>query len=243
MITPNKVTITGADDATDITDLAALSRGYPRAEWALLYFPEKMGGPRNPSTQWRNRFAESRRKYPFIQAALHLCGNQIYRDILEDVTLPEFVDELGRYDRVQVNINAREPVFSDDEIEQIYAFVQAHAKHVILQFHISTRSAIHNYLEKHPDLIQDGKVSVLLDASGGRGIAPGRWPSPLRAAGQPVPMGYAGGIGPNNIKEVAKQIAALVPSGAEFWLDMESNVRTDNQLDIPKVAAVLAAVP
>lgn len=51
---PNLISITGADDSVNPQDLLRLSVQHPQAEWAILYFPEKEGDPRNPSAQWRN---------------------------------------------------------------------------------------------------------------------------------------------------------------------------------------------
>ncbi len=58
----------------------------------------------------------------------------------------------------------------------------------------------------------------LLDASGGRGVAPVAWRSP--PADQSV--GYAGGLGPGKISEPAGLLVASPHGG---WLDMESGIR------------------
>ena len=55
----NIVSITGADDKVLPAELAALSARYTNPitpEWAILYFPEKEGTPRNPSAAWREAF-------------------------------------------------------------------------------------------------------------------------------------------------------------------------------------------
>ena len=49
------VSLTGADDHVAPEALAALSAQYPFVEWAILYFPEKDGTPRNPSAPWREK--------------------------------------------------------------------------------------------------------------------------------------------------------------------------------------------
>lgn len=45
------VTLTGADDKTDLAQLRALSDRYPFVEWALLVGPLP-GTQRNPSQAW-----------------------------------------------------------------------------------------------------------------------------------------------------------------------------------------------
>jgi phosphoribosylanthranilate isomerase len=77
--------------------------------------------------------------------------------------------------------------------------------------------------------------SVLFDPSGGTGKLPSEWPS--TPAGCPV--GFAGGISPDNVREV---IQAIGPREYPWWIDMETGVRTDNKLDLEKVSRVLDLV-
>ncbi|GBG14537.1 histidine kinase [Novimethylophilus kurashikiensis] len=239
LLPPYRVSITGADDQTDPAQLVALSNVYPNAEWALLYFPEKEGQARNPSTSWRRRFSHLRKAHP-LNTALHICGTRVYRDIIEGVYDEVFEAELALYDRVQVNINARHRVFSDSEIAEVYLYLLQHAGHLILQFHENSRTAIESFLENNPELVRAGRVSVLMDASRGRGVAPAAWPEPLWVADVPVDTGYAGGLGPDNVLECADQVSELCATEhAMYWVDMESNVRTNNVLDLGKVRLVL----
>lgn len=78
-----------------------------------------------------------------------------------------------------------------------------------------------------------GGVEWLFDTSGGRGVAPASWP---RHPGYLV--GYAGGIGPENVRDV---IAAIDASGP-YWIDMESGVRTDDRFDLARCRRVCEAV-
>jgi phosphoribosylanthranilate isomerase len=53
-------------------------------------------------------------------------------------------------------------------------------------------------------------------------------------------MGFAGGLGPDNIAELARYVTeSMGDSDGPTWLDMESGVRTDDRLDLAKVRAVL----
>ncbi|RYD73538.1 MAG: phosphoribosylanthranilate isomerase, partial [Verrucomicrobiaceae bacterium] len=74
------------------------------------------------------------------------------------------------------------------------------------------------------------------DPSGGRGVAPTRWPINQ----SPRIVGYAGGITPENCRAVLDQVGELSQQG--FWLDMESGVRTDDWLDLDKCTSVLEQV-
>ena len=76
-------------------------------------------------------------------------------------------------------------------------------------------------------------VSQLYDVSAGRGLVPESFPE------HPGYMvGFAGGINPENVEEYLKNINC----DADYWIDMESGVRTDNKLDLNKVEAVLQKV-
>ena len=83
-----------------------------------------------------------------------------------------------------------------------------------------------------------GPVSMLLDASGGRGID-----GPVEAypATHGEKIGYAGGICPENVAEKLRFLL-LHPLVGDFWIDMESGVRTDGWFDLDKVEAVLETV-
>lgn len=47
-----RVTITGADDSTDISQLVELSQEFPFVEWGILVSRRSEGGPRFPSREW-----------------------------------------------------------------------------------------------------------------------------------------------------------------------------------------------
>ena len=80
------------------------------------------------------------------------------------------------------------------------------------------------------------KVSVLLDASGGMGID-----TPIKVlpnAGKNFKVGYAGGFNPDNVAEKLTYLYEQKEVG-DFWIDMESGVRTDDWFDLDKVCRVL----
>jgi phosphoribosylanthranilate isomerase len=74
---------------------------------------------------------------------------------------------------------------------------------------------------------------MLLDASGGRGID-----TPIEILKTNIKVGYAGGINPDNVADKLSFLLEHVNTG-EFWIDMESGVRTDDWFDLDKVVKVL----
>lgn len=78
--------------------------------------------------------------------------------------------------------------------------------------------------------LQAGGPDLRIDRSGGRGV---------RGEFAPMPgckVGYAGGIGPDNVVEVLDRLETF---GHTYWIDMESGVRTADQFDLHKVWRVL----
>jgi hypothetical protein len=84
-------------------------------------------------------------------------------------------------------------------------------------------------------------VSMLLDESKGTGALASSWPSPP----EEYDIGYAGGIGPGNIKEVLVNVKSAA-MGREIWIDMESSLRTkkngEDIFDLDKCYKVIVAV-
>lgn len=221
------VSITGADDRVPVSALADLAQEYPFVEWALLYLPGGEGRPRNPTRAWREAFFDAGM---LAQSAVHLCGEKAMHELLKG-QLPA---DVLRADRLQLNVNSRGQVFTQAQVLEIFQAALAQGPHVILQYHEGTAEAVHKLLATLT--CEDRmRVGVLLDGSKGRGIVPERWEVPAELGC--TYLGFAGGLGPENITQVAKEVAVF---GRDHWLDMESGVRTDNQFDLDKCRQVLA---
>lgn len=76
------------------------------------------------------------------------------------------------------------------------------------------------------DILGPGEHQLLVDASGGRGVSPAEWtrPNTTRA------VGFAGGLGPDNLAGELPRIAAV--ARGPWWVDMETKLRTDDWFDI-----------
>lgn len=205
---PEFITFTGADDHTDVGEMQALSKRYP-IEWGILFSPSRQGiDPRYPGGDAQSRFLWSG-----LRLAAHLCGGHS-RAIMEGQSLvPGIPVDLGYFKRIQINHGGPNP-------RRIEAFRKGWGPRCIAQ----TRA------ERFP---RDTSLDWLFDASCGRGVTPAAWP--------PYPgrlVGYAGGIGPDNVASVIAQINASGP----YWVDMESGVRTDNRFDLSLCRRVCEAV-
>ena len=236
------VSLTGADDKVKPAALAALSARYAKAvppEWAILYCHEKEGTARYPSLAWRESFLEL--SLPFTAA--HLCGPQVFRDILDPATAQPLIADLSRYGRVQLNINARRPEFTEEEVLVVYRTLHQAGLHLILQHHDNSRRPIEKFLSTL-DAASLSRIDLLHDESKGTGTAPEQWP-PISTVG-PVPLrcGYAGGLGPAVLEEELPRINESATAWRDwpYFIDMESGIRTENEFDLAKVEAVLEFV-
>ena len=151
--------------------------------------------------------------------ALHLCG-KIAHDLVHDgnwsVVYKALEGYMDLFDRIQLNIPktkrfSRTLTFPED-------------KQIIIQLHEGTRELFDCY--KHlPNVVgfQDG--------SGGRGVLETDWMEPETGF-----FGYAGGISPENVVSVVEDLTIICEG--DFWIDMESGIRTDDRFDITKCEAV-----
>jgi hypothetical protein len=78
-------------------------------------------------------------------------------------------------------------------------------------------------------------VQGFQDGSGGHGIECGEWMKPETDF-----FGYAGGIRAENAVEVVRKITSVCPT--DFWIDMETGVRTNDKFDIRKCEQVCKAI-
>ncbi len=208
----SRVTITGADNDVNVEQLVELSAEFPFVEWGILISPTKSGTPRYPSTWWLEEFGEH---CSGMNTSLHLCGRAMQAAINGDYTLA--------FDSDRVQINGYVPYTL-----RAYDAIKLRAT-VILQ--ARSHEALDECIEDAQYLGNSEPAQVLYDPSGGRGLLTDSWP--LVPTGALV--GYAGGIGPDNIVEVLHQ---AIRFGAS-WVDMESSVRHKDRFDLGSVRRVL----
>lgn len=221
-----KLSITGADNLVPIAELKQMIQNYPSLELAVLFFPEKENQARNPGVEWRNEFFAT---IPKENTAIHLCGKDVFDTILSaNFENSSVFQELKKTQRIQININARKDIFSHDDIQQIYTTLLKYGFTLILQYHERSKDWILPYIT--PKYLEN--VHILLDASLGKGITPNTFEVPFELKNLNYPIGFAGGLNPDNIGKVYTQVKLLNLSS--YWLDLESGARTDNLFDMQK---------
>lgn len=214
------VTITGADDNTDIAQLKELSAEFPFVEWGLLMSLKRTGlEPEYPSLRWLSEFGKTT-----CAKSVHLCGSlarNAYSDRLEQ-HLDMIHCIVGGVDRVQLNMVELNPI----EDEWI-GWLDSHGTQLILQ----TKS-----FADCEHLLSES-VTALHDVSGGTGVRATQFDYPLHHNY----CGFAGGLTPDNVGDVVKEIVNNGKGEFEFWVDTQSGVRADGKLDLGKVSRFLQA--
>lgn len=213
---------TGADDAVNPADLAALSVEYPFAEWSILWEPEGQGTARTPKAEWIKRFSETCKD---THTCLHLCASALPDFVAGEAVL---LDLMKSFKRIQFNFEYLDAGAKVDPAKLAARAKESPQWEFILQY----GEKFAHYLTAFDGVPNH---ALLFDGSAGQGVNPDKWPAPLTGR----KCGYAGGLNPANMEANLKAISSVVPQGYATWVDQESGARTDDVFDLAKVRKVL----
>jgi hypothetical protein len=204
------VTFTGVDQWTILDELLEIWK--PNVEYGILLSLS--------NKQPRNRYPSFHYVHEAItrlegKCALHVCGDKA-RQHLMNGTLLSYVKFANR---IQVNGNV-----TIEEVEKICDMYKD--KEIITQ-HTKSNEA----LQLQPLATNH---SLLVDGSGGKGIVPKEWKRPETTK----KVGYAGGLGPDNLKEELPKIVSLSQPGT--WIDMETSLRVSDKFNTKRIEEVLS---
>lgn len=235
----DRVTITGADDSIKPESLLDYSLRFPFVEWGILSSLNNSadGVRRYPSIRWIDEFQEMKQGRG-IRSALHINGAWVRQLLKGDNIIPEYL--LEGFDRLQLNFHAEgAKVDRAGFYREVRAILEnTGIDQVILQIDgVDGNIHLANLLaDSAADPREPLDVVPLYDTSAGRGVLPEHWPVPMYRShdpSQPGPMvyhGYAGGLGPDNLRDELVRIDAAA-GDCRVWVDMETRVRShDDQL-------------
>ena len=220
-----QITFTGLDEHTDVEVLKSIQKEFPIVEFGVLMSAHwKTNGNRYPSPEVISRFVDQG-----LNLSAHLCGS-----IAKAAFTGDFSKVIEKYPifthpdfkRSQLNVAPYEDIFTTAGI------CEPIGKEIIIQQKSPTllySAAFNKFSFLNPDL----NVTMLVDPSGGKGIDEG-----LDVIATSCKTGYAGGINVDNVEEKLKVLMSL-ETVENFWIDMESGVRTDDWFDTEKVKLVL----
>jgi hypothetical protein len=211
---PSFIAFTGVDDPQLLGAMQVLSARYP-IEWGILV---------DDAQTEKRLFPDAAKRAAMLSGAglrwaAHVCGEQA-RLIANDPDAATV--NVTRFQRVQVNHSFSGS--SDTQIECAIRFGRTHGVRTMLQC--------------SSDFPADARLDWLFDTSFGTGVATTHWPT--LPSGGPF-CGYSGGIQPDNAGAAVAAIGRSV-DGGQYWIDMESGVRTDDRFDLTKCEAVCRAV-
>lgn len=216
------ITCSDPREHNSIESMFKLAR-MPHAEIAVQCHPSKMneGMPRN--IWFRELLRESLNLSKPINLAIHI-NSEWANDICVNGHIPVILSEwmcLKRKNkplikRIQINMPEQTANnFNPDYMAAIISW-EFPDQEFIFQYNNKTKNAIEKLHRVQVPF------SLLFDASGGRGIAPNQWQKPIY---ENHPMGYSGGISPDNVIRNLNEISKQNPDNSEIWIDAEGKLK------------------
>lgn len=194
----HRITVTGADEHTPLTSLTKLVE-WSEAEIGFLYTARPEERNRYPGMGWLLEASV----IVHGRAAVHICGRGARMRLLNG----ELAELVSHCPRIQIN-----GVLDVAEVEQ---FCALYPTHTIITQHCEANSCLAGH-------VAAPNHAVLVDGSGGRGISPVAWVRPDTTKA----VGFAGGLGPENLLEQLPLIRHVAEG--EWWVDMEGRLRDEN---------------
>lgn len=210
-----KITLTGVDERTD---LDALSKILPfsniHIEFGILYTWNTEKRNRYPCRSSIVRILE---QLQGNKLSLHVCG----RKAKEKLINYDLTDMTHLVQRIQVNGH----IWYDDALK----ICELYSNHTIItQYNNQSIGLLELDAPNH---------ALLIDSSGGRGISPEHWDRPNTIKS----VGFAGGLGPDNIQDELLRIKKVAIG--DWWVDMEGKLRDENDwFDINKVNQIISLI-
>ena len=208
------LTITGADSQTPIEKMVSLSEAFPFLEWGILLSKKSLGKISYPDLEWLDRLISVSSS---INISGHICGIWLH-EILQS-RFPGELIPIG-FKRMQINLARYIPRVRIQNLKKSLP----HDKSYILQ--------VGEYYQQGISLARDlihanYQVAILYDVSGGSGITPDEW----KVFPDDIQVGYAGGLGPDNLLSELKKLESI-DRNRSIWIDIQAGIRTDDRRGI-----------
>lgn len=214
-----RVTFTGIDNKTKIEDLMLLKTTYPFIEFGILVSTKLSN--KNTNNRYPHLTLLKRLKVQGLNLSCHVCGSAARKIVLEN-DWSEFEKLVGRdldlFDRIQLNVSNLKNFHQDISFLTDKEFIIQQGKDF----------SLYEYYKHLPNVVG------FQDNSGGLGKYNGNWIE------TDCYFGYAGGININNVEEVISDL--LIFNNSDFWIDMESSVRSNDWFDIQKCKEICESI-
>ena len=240
-----KITISGANEHTDIKELTKLiAKGENRfhTELGIQISPTKASydSERYKWLMELHRYAACD-CHCFIETALHVNPGWVEQVCagLMPVEMIKFM-ELRGYDggirvrRIQLNfLIGREPA---PDMRKLHWVIEHYDRFsFILPYNEANRNFIQEFYRRY------GKCFHLLyDESHGEGKSPQQWQPAVYPL---IPQGYSGGLSPDNIGQALDSIVANNKPDTKMWVDAEGKLKGDDgHLSLAKADAFMRKI-
>ena len=171
-----------------------------------------------------------------MKLAAHLCGSRVDEVLGGDDSFLSKLPALG-FRRFQINATAVNGANTSNMEGSVLTLARLMARHPQLEFILQKNEETQPLWE---GLLNGGgegfgppgglpeNVTMLIDESKGTGVLPSSWPAPP----DQYNIGYAGGIGPDNVADTLGKLMKGA-KGRDIWIDMESSLRSHkNRVDM-----------
>lgn len=222
-----KITFSGVDCNTHLPTLQAMATQYPKLELGILLSKSRSGKDNKyPDFTTIKMITEM---IPKEQLSLHLCGKVCKSLLVDGLSKFPIKIENGwidfplvkKFARVQLNFDYND--VPDIDFIGLKNILFNHE--IIIQLHGRNGSCIPMLKEFNAN------ISGLVDTSKGTGLSV-IWKKPCFRG---VKCGYAGGLGPGNLKKKLKQLDSILERDEVTWVDMETNIRNNNWFCLDRV--------
>ena len=210
---PAFITFTGVDRPELLPGMIELAANYP-IEWGILIDPAQEEHPLFPARDEISKIVSSPLRF-----SAHVCGKPAIA--IANGHNPDI--NLSGFSRLQLN-HSREG--SDEQaIANAYAYAVSTGLRLALQC--------------QGDFPVDSRCDWLYDVSFGTGIKVTEWPT----IDEIFPFyGFSGGLSAKTVKDALANFKITSDPLANFWIDMESGVRTDDLFDLDKCKQICELV-
>jgi phosphoribosylanthranilate isomerase len=194
-------------------------------ELGFLYSEGRAGlQPRYPDFQFIDDSLYSLCYSPF-RTSIHLCGKEAIDKFFNKDT--KLLEVCALANRVQLNMN-----MDSYDVNELVDKITEMSKDftLIIQDNKSKKELVDSLNKLIPFKSDLSNVNFLYDASGGIG----REIKDVKPVHKLNYTGYAGGINPYNVLDILKTIQYHNDTGASYYIDMESGIRTDDKFDVNK---------
>lgn len=232
------VTCSDPREHNSIESMVELAK-MPNVEIAVQCHPSKMSAGM-PRKVWFDKLLRVARNEAHMNLAIHI--NKEWADsICVHGKIPDIISQwinlktsTGRPVIKRIQLNMPQTTAKNIDVNGMVMMLHYfHNREFIFQYKDSNVGAISNLhrvvsaFNKSVRENQQLNFSLLFDESGGHGQPPKEWHEPVYAE---HPMGYSGGMSPDNVVENLEQINRLVPKCCSTWIDAEGKLKSPQQL-------------